>query len=169
MDGCHIAFIDNLWILWGSIFFLALMVGRRQLCMMLISRPLWKMPDFIFHENKPMSFHPLFYSLHPIKSTLCYHSMAFACWQTFSSLTPLELIWFHWLLFLMGLLQWLQLYQKDDFYCNRLVTNIIFPSSYRGFQMFTPISKHVSSLMCQHGMKNERQWKLSSFSFMLIL
>jgi len=101
-DRCHIAFIINLWILWGSTFFLVLMEGRRRLCMMLILWPLWKMQNFMFHESRPMSFHPLSYSFHVVKSTWYYHSMAFACWQTFVIANPIWVDLVSWVVLSCG-------------------------------------------------------------------
>jgi hypothetical protein len=40
-----------------------------------------------------------------------------------------------------------------------------FPSSYRGFQMFTPIGERVSSLMCQHGVGSEGHWRFFFLNF----
>jgi len=45
----------------------------------------------------------------------------------------------------------------------------VFPFNYRGIQMFTLVGGQVSSLMCQHGVGNERHWKPSFFSFVCIL
>jgi len=67
--------VINLWILWGSTFFIAHMVGRGQPCMMLCEIFWWslrKMHDFICCENKPMSFCPLPYNFCVVKLTLCY-------------------------------------------------------------------------------------------------
>ncbi len=84
------------------------------LCEML-SRPLQEMQDFMYRENIPMSFCTLPYNFHVIELTLCYQLMVFACEQTLSSSTPLQLIWFYGLIFLARLLRLLQLKHKTLF------------------------------------------------------
>jgi hypothetical protein len=87
--------VTNLWILWGSTFFIVHMVGRGLphiiLCKMFLW-PLRKMQDFMFCKNKPISFHHLPYNLHVVESTLFYQLMLSTHWQILSSLIVLELI-----------------------------------------------------------------------------
>jgi hypothetical protein len=45
----------------------------------------------------------------------------------------------------------------------------VFPFNYKGNHMFTLVGRQVSSLMCQHGVGNERHWKPSFYSFVCIL
>ncbi len=94
-------FANNFWNLWGFTFFVARMVRKGRPCMMLceiLLRSLWEMQDFMSHENRPMSFCSLPYSVHAIELTLCYHLMVYAHRQMLWSSTPFALIWFHRLL-----------------------------------------------------------------------
>jgi hypothetical protein len=111
-----------------------------------------KNAKFHVSGNKPMSFCPLSYNLRIIESTLCYWSMVSTHCQMLSSLTPLKLIWFHSLLFLMGLWWQSWLKQRMIFQSQSIPNGHVSPSSYRGFQMSSLISKWVFSLLCQHGM-----------------
>jgi hypothetical protein len=81
----------------------------------------------MFHKNKPMSLHPLLYSLCVVKLTLCYQSMVFACSHMLSLLTLLELISFCGLLFLVGLMRQLKLKTKKGFYHNWFPIDMFFP------------------------------------------
>ncbi len=106
--GCHIASIANLWMLWGSTFFVVLMVKKSRFCMICYKMFLWPLQEmwyFISCDNKIMSFHPLIYSFRVVELTLCYQSMMSARWQMLSMSIPFNLIWFWGLVFLMGLLQ----------------------------------------------------------------
>lgn len=81
---CHTTFINNLWILWDStFFFVAFMMRRERPCVMfckIFLQSLWKMQDFMFHENRPMFFYSLSYNFHVIKLTLCYHLIVSTQW-----------------------------------------------------------------------------------------
>jgi hypothetical protein len=96
--GCHITIVANLWILWGSTFFVTHVVEEKTTYIMLceiLLWPFWKMWEFVSHKGRPMSFFPMPYNFCIIKSTLCYELMVFAHWWTLSSSTPFDLIWKH--------------------------------------------------------------------------
>ncbi len=89
----------------------------------------------MFRKSKPMSICPLPYNFRVVKSTFCYQLMVFAQWQMLSLLTSLELIWFHKLIFLVGLRQ--QLRRKQRIILSRLIPNKhVSPFSCGGLQMF---------------------------------
>jgi hypothetical protein len=91
--GCCIAFIANLWILWGSTFFVVLIVKKSQICIIFYKKHLWslqKMQNFISCDNKFMSFHLLICSFCVVNSTLCYQLMMFTHWQMLSLSIPFE-------------------------------------------------------------------------------
>jgi hypothetical protein len=106
-----------------------------------------------------VSFHPLPYNFYIVKSTLCYQLMVSTHWQTLSSPTPFELIWFHELFFLMGLLG--QLWLKQKMVPNKHVS----PSSCKGFWMFSPTCKRVTLSMCQHVVRSKRHCRPSFLNF----
>jgi hypothetical protein len=64
-------------------------------------------------------------------------------------MTLVKLIWFHKLLFLVGLLRQLQLKQRMIFIIIDF-QQICFSFNSRGFQVSTPIGGWVFSLMCEH-------------------
>lgn len=76
---------------------------------------LWRMRYFMFYMNKVTFFHHLFFGLCINESTLWFWWMTFKHWLSLSSLSPLEQIWFHKQLCLMGLLLQLQLSLKKPF------------------------------------------------------
>jgi hypothetical protein len=140
---CHITFVTSLCTLWGSTFFTTFMVGRRRPHMMLYEMFLWpvqKMQDFTSCKNKPMPFCPLPCNFHSIKLTLCYQSMVFACWQMLSLPTSLKLNWFHKQCFPWGCYD-SHASSKEQFLSKSVSNGHVFPSNYKSFHVFTPISK----------------------------
>jgi hypothetical protein len=84
------------------------------------------------------------------------------------SQTPFELIWFHGFFFSWGYND--NCHSGKGWSLLQSVPNGHVPLfSCGGFLMFTPTSRQVFSLMCQHGMGNEGHWRPSSFSFVHIL
>lgn len=90
---CDITFVANFWTLWGFKFFIAPMVGRRQLSMMLcrmflcLLRGMW---DFKFYVNKPTFFGRLPFTISADKSTLWFWWMVFGHWLMSSLLTTFQ-------------------------------------------------------------------------------
>ncbi len=155
--GCHITFVSNLWALLGSTFFVAFMVRRGWPCMMLckmLLQPLWEMRDFMSPESKPTSFRPLPYNIRAIEFThrvigwWCPHVDNHChCWP--------HLGWFSFMDFSWGCSD-NHGYDKRWFLSWSIPNKNISPSKCRGFWVFTLVSKWVFSMMCQHGMANDR-------------
>ncbi len=57
---------------------------------------------------------------------------------------------------------------KDDFNCDRFSTNMFLSLGVKVLDAYI-VGRHVSSLMCQHGMESKGRWRHFSFSFAHIL
>ncbi len=126
-----------------------------MLCEMLL-QPLREMQVFMCCNSRLIFFHPSPYNLRIVESTLCFQLMVSTRWQTLSLPTPLELIWFRGLFFLWGCYKRVIVQGENDFYHDQFFGGHVFPSSCRGFQVFTLVGGRVSSSMCQHVMGNKR-------------
>jgi hypothetical protein len=134
----------------------------------MLLRSLWKMQDFMFCENKPMSFHPLPYSLCTIELTCviswwCPHiGRHFHC-RSHSS-------WFGFISFFFA-------WGCDDnyglgegwFLLGLVPSRHVSPFSCGSFWVFSLVGGWVFSSMCQHDVRSKGCWKPSFFKFTHLL
>ncbi len=147
------------------------MVGGGLPHIILCKMFLWslqKMRDFMFHNNKPISFHYLPYNLH-VLTQHCF--ISWWCWHIGRYChRRLYLSWFDF----TGCSFW---WGCDD-NCDlgerwslswSIPNGHVSLSNCGSFWMFTLIGGWIFSSMCQHGVGSKRHSRNSSFNFMHIL